>query len=95
MNGKHNCVEKRTDWSISMELDQEKQNQEQDYCMNNSGYRCLATVVDVRHGTGDSSGSGDTSEQRGYDICRALRDKLCVGIVAVANHTVGYRGGQQ
>ena len=28
MNGKHNCVEKRTDWSISMELDQEKQNQE-------------------------------------------------------------------
>ena len=26
MNGKHNCVEKRTDWSISMELDQEKQN---------------------------------------------------------------------
>ena len=31
------------------------------------------------YGTGDSSGSGDTSEQRGYDICRALRDKLCVG----------------
>ena len=28
MNGKHNCVEKRTDWSISMELDQEKQKQE-------------------------------------------------------------------
>ena len=78
-----------------MELDQEKQNQEQDYCMNNSGYRCLATVVDVRHGTGDSTCGGNTSEQRGYDIGCSLCDQFCIGIVAVAYHTVGYSGRQQ
>ena len=78
-----------------MELDQEKQNQEQDYCMNNSGYRCLATVVDVRHGTGDSSGGRNTSEQRSYDIGCSLCNQFCIGVVAVAYHTVGYRGRQQ
>ena len=48
MNGKHNCVEKRTDWSISMELDQEKQNQEAaERCRalaQRIAYRCWRTA---------------------------------------------------
>ena len=46
MNGKHNCVEKRTDWSISMELDQEKQNQE-------AAERCRAGTVTLVFGAKD------------------------------------------
>ena len=63
--------------------------------MNDSGYRCLTSVVDIRHGTGDSSGGRNTSEQRSYDIGSSLCNQFCIGIVAVAYHTVGYSGRQQ
>lgn len=52
--------------------------------MNDSGYRCLTSVVDIRHGTGDSSGGRNTSEQRSYDIGCSLCNQFCIGIVAVA-----------
>ena len=63
--------------------------------MDNSGYRCFTSVVNIRHGTGNGSGSGNTSEQGGYDIGCSLGDQFCIGIVAVAYHTVCYSGGQQ
>ena len=63
--------------------------------MNNSGYRCLTSIVDICHGTGDGSGSGNTSEQGSYDIGCSLSNQLCIGVVAVAYHTIGYGGRQQ
>ena len=61
--------------------------------MDDTGYR-RTPIVDIRHRTGNGSGSGDTAEQWSYDIGRTLCDQFRIGIVTVAYHTIGYGGGQ-
>ena len=62
--------------------------------MDDTRNRRLSPIVDISHGTCDGSGSGNTSEDGRQDIGRTLCYQFGIGIVSVANHTIGYGSRQ-
>ena len=59
--------------------------------MDDACDRCLAAVVDIGHGAGNGSRTGDSAEERRTEIGHTLTDELLIGIVVIAPHTVGHR----
>ena len=69
---------------------EKQQDQHQYDCMDNTGNRCTASVVDIGHRTGNCSGNGNTSEDGNNDIGSSLGDQFRVRIMFISRHTVGY-----
>ena len=63
--------------------------------MDDAGDRCASAVVDVGHRAGNSAGSRYAAEKRRSEVGNALRHKLGVRVVVVADNTVGYGCRQQ
>ena len=57
--------------------------------MDHTSHRCLASVVDISHGACDGASGRDTAKERRHDIGHTLSDELGIGVVAIANHTIG------
>ncbi len=72
------------------EIAQEQDNQQEYHGMDNSCHRCPPAVIDVGHRTGNGSGGGDTTEERGDDIGSALCDQLHIGVVLLSCRPIGY-----
>ena len=63
--------------------------------MDDAGNRSASAVVDIRHGTGNRTGNGNTAENRYDDIGGPLCNQFGIGVMLVSCHTVGHRSGQQ
>ena len=63
--------------------------------MNDAGHRSSTAVVDIGHGAGNGSRTGDSAEERRTEIGHTLTDELLIGIVVIASHTVGHRSREQ
>ena len=74
---------------------QNDQNAEHNDGMHHTGNRGSAAVLDVRGGSCDRTGCGDSAEERRADIRNALRDQLHIGTVLRADHTVRNDAGEQ
>ena len=74
---------------------EEEVNQEEHNGVNDAGDRSAAAIVDVGHGAGDGACSGNAAEDGADDVGYALANKLLVGVVLVANDTVGNGGGEK
>ena len=74
---------------------QEEQNQEQNEGVNDTCNGSAAAIIDVGHRAGNSTRRGDTAKEGNYHIGNTVGDKLRVGVVPVANHTVGHHCRQE
>ena len=60
--------------------------------MNDASHWSASAIVDVGHGAGDGSCSGNAAKDGRGDVGDALSDELRVGIVVVANDTISHSG---
>ena len=63
--------------------------------MDDACNRCASAVIDVGHGAGNGTSGGNTAEDRRYDVGNALSDELGIGVVMVANDTIGHSSREQ
>ena len=74
---------------------EEKQDEQEDNGVHNTGDRRFPAIVDVRHRAGDGSGYGDTAEEGDYDIRRTLGNQFGIGIMLVARNTICHSRREQ
>ena len=74
---------------------EEEEDEQQYHSVDDARYRSLTAVVDIGHGTGDGTSGRDTAEERRGDVGQSLGYQLGVGIVMVADYTVGYGSREQ
>ena len=74
---------------------EEQEYQQQHSSVDNTGYRRTTTIINIRHGTGNGTSSRDTAKDRTGEIGHTLSNELGIRIMAIANHTIGYRCRQQ
>ena len=73
----------------------EKQDQQQNNGVDDTGNRGTSAIVDVGHRAGNRSSHGNTTKQRYDHIGRTLGDQLRVGVMFVTCHTISYGSGEQ
>lgn len=59
---------------------EEKEDKHEDAGMNETGNRGASAIVDIGHGAGNGSGSGDTAEERDDEVGNTLTDELSIGV---------------
>ena len=74
---------------------EEQEDEQQHGSVDDASHGRTTTVVDIRHRSGDGTCRWDTAEDGRRQIGKALGDELSVGIMTVANDTVGHRCRQQ
>ena len=74
---------------------EEKEDEQQHHSVHDARYRRASAVVDVGHGAGNGTRGGNAAEERRRDVGNALPYEFGVGVVVVANHTIGHSGREQ
>ena len=74
---------------------QHQQDEYQHYGMDDTCYGGAAAVVDIGHRTGYGTCGRDTAEERCNHVCHTLSHQFGVGVVAVANGSVGNSSTEQ
>ena len=74
---------------------QYQQDEYQHYGMDDAGNGGAAAVVDIGHRAGYGASGRNTAKQRGNYVCHTLSHQFGVGVVAVANSTVGNGSAEQ
>ena len=82
-------------WDVLGKRHEEQENEQQYHSVDDARYRSLTAVVDIGHGTGDGASGRDTAEERRGDVGQTLGYQLGVGIVMVADYTIGYGSREQ
>ncbi len=74
---------------------EQQQHEQENGRMHDARNRSTAAVVDIRHRSRNGTRSRNTAEERHDDIGDTLSDKFGVGVVTVADYTVGNHSRQQ
>ena len=69
---------------------EEQQYRHQYNSVHDTCHRRFAAVVDIGHGTRDSTRSRDSAEEWNNNICQTLCHKLGVGVVARTDYTISH-----
>lgn len=63
--------------------------------MHHTSNGCAPSIVDVGHRAGYGSRSGYAAKERCDDVGHTLGDELCVRVVVLARHPIGYSGREE
>ena len=73
----------------------EQQYRHEHNSVHDTCHRGLATVVDIGHGTRDSTRSWDTAKEWHHHVRHTLSYQLGVGVVSIAYHTICHHSRQE
>jgi hypothetical protein len=82
-------------WQVGQQRRQGHQPQQHHQGVDHGRHRRLGAGLEVRGGTGDGGGGGDTAKKGRDDVADALPQQLTVGAVALAGHAVEHHGAEQ